>query len=68
MIDTSELKLIIFKKNLSQSSVAKSIGITPKTFYAKMSKGVFNSDEIEKMISLLDIKNPIEVFFANKVT
>lgn len=29
-----------------------------------MKKGVFGSDEIDKMISLLKIQNPAEIFFA----
>lgn len=66
MIRTDELRGIIAKNNLSQAKVAEQIGITPKTFYEKMSKGVFGSDEIEKMIILLKIEDPISVFFAVK--
>ena len=62
MIQTDELRGIITKRNMSQASVAKAIGITP--FYGKMKKGVFGSDEIDKMISLLKIQNPAEIFFA----
>lgn len=68
MIDTNALRGRIAEKGFSQSDVAKSIGITPKTFYTKMDKGVFGSDEIEAMIALLDIKDPARIFFANKVT
>ena len=56
MIQTDELRGIITKRNMSQASVAKAIGITPKTFYGKMKKGVFGSDEIDKMISLLKMQ------------
>lgn len=66
MIRTDELIGCIAKRGLSQASVAKEIGITPKTFYEKMKKGVFGSDEIEKMIDLLKIENPAEIFFAGK--
>lgn len=51
---------------MSQSDVAKAIGITPKTFYTKMKSGVFGSDEIEAMISVLKIDKPMEIFFAKK--
>lgn len=68
MIKTNELKGIIAKNGLSQRKVAKHLGITEKTFYDKMKRGIFNSDEISKMISLLDIDNPSDIFFANKVT
>ena len=64
MVDTSKLRGIIVSVNLTQTKVAKSIGIAPKTFYMKMKKGVFGSDEIEKMIDLLKIDDPIPIFFA----
>lgn len=66
MIRTDELRGIITKNSMSQASVARAIGITPKTFYEKMKKGVFGSDEIDKMISLLHIKNPTDIFFAQR--
>ena len=64
MIRTDKLRGIIAEKGLSQTDVAKEIGITPKTFYEKMKIGVFGSDEIETMIALLDIKDPASIFFA----
>lgn len=66
MIRTDELRGIIAKNNYSQARVAEEIGITPKTFYEKMSKGVFGSDEIETMIRLLHIENPTDIFFAQE--
>ena len=64
MVDTNKLRGCIVANGKSQEEVAKSIGITPKTFYLKMKKGVFGSDEIEKMIKLLDIDDPLSIFFA----
>ena len=66
MIKTNELKGIIVMNGFSQSDIAKMIGITPKTFYDKMQRGVFNSDEIEKMIVALKIENPTAIFFARE--
>lgn len=68
MIDTNALKGRIAEKGMSQANVAKAIGITPKTFYTKMDKGIFGSDEIEAMIDILDISEPARIFFAKKVT
>jgi DNA-binding Xre family transcriptional regulator len=68
VIDTNALKGIIVTKGYSQRKLAKELGITEKTFYSKMNKGVFDSDEIENMIDILNIKNPIEIFFAKNVT
>ena len=68
MIDTNELRGIIAKQGLHQTDVARFIGIAPKTFYDKMKKGVFGSDEIEAMIILLKIEKPEAIFFVQKVT
>lgn len=66
MIKTNELKGIIVKNGYTQKQVAERIGITPKTFYEKMKRGVFGSDEIEIMIDMLNISNPSEIFFAKE--
>lgn len=68
MIRTDKLRGIIAENGLSQSKVAEMIGVTPKTFYEKMKIGVFGSNEIQIMIDKLNIKNPVEIFFANGVT
>lgn len=68
MIDTRELRGVIARNGKSQTDVAKMLNITPKTFYMKMQKGVFGSDEIQIMIDELHIENPVEIFFAKKVT
>lgn len=68
MIDTKALKVAMVNAELTQKEVATSIGMTPKTFYSKMKKGVFGSDEMEAMIDLLSIENPGEIFFAKEVT
>ena len=66
MIKTDELRGIIAKNKLSQTDVAKMIGVTPKTFYEKMKIGVFGSDEIQIMIDELHIDDPMPIFFAHK--
>lgn len=51
-IKTNELAGIIVSRGMSQKEVAHHLGISANTFYAKMSKGIFGSDEIEKMIGV----------------
>ena len=68
MIDTNALKGIIVSRGKTQADVAQHLGITPKTFYEKMKKGVFDSDEMFEMIEFLGINNPDKIFFANFVT
>lgn len=64
MVDTNRLKGIIVQNEKTQEDVAKHIGMSPKTFYLRMKKRVFGSDEIEKMIEYLNIDDPISIFFA----
>lgn len=66
MVKTNELRGIIVSNELTQADVAKMIGVTPKTFYAKMKSGIFGSDEIQIMIDKLKIENPMEIFFAKE--
>lgn len=68
MVDVNRLKGLIVQNQKTQEDVAKHIGMTPKTFYLKMKKGVFGSDEMEKMIDYLNIDDPASIFFAKNVT
>lgn len=64
MILTQELKGIMAAEGFSQRQVAQALGMSDKTFYKKMKRGVFKSNEMEKMIALLHIQNPGRIFFA----
>ena len=64
MVDTTRLKSLMVLNETTQEQVARALGMTPKTFYLKMKKKVFGSDEIEKMIELLHIDDPMAVFFV----
>lgn len=52
MVDTNELRGIFAKNGKSQTDVAKMLNIAPKTFYLRMKKGVFGSDEIQILIPI----------------
>lgn len=68
MVNTNKLRGIIAERGLDQKDVAEMIGKSPKTFYEKMKKGKFDSDEIMLMVSGLKIGNPVDIFFADDVT
>ena len=68
MIMVNELKGRFVAKGLTQEEVAKHIGITPKTLSLKLKAGVLGSDEIEKLMELLEIEDPRYIFFGKKVT
>ena len=61
-------KLKMVDPDCSIIKEAKALGISEKTFISRMRRGVFGTDEAEKMIKVLDIKNPIDIFFAAEVT
>lgn len=65
MIKINKLKARFVEKGYTQQDIAKELGITDVTLSRKLNRGVFNSDEIYKMIVLLDIENPTEIFFAD---
>lgn len=68
MIRVNELKGRIVACGLTQAEVAHKIGITPKTLSAKLQRGVLDSDEIYKLMDILSIDDPVDIFFAEEVT
>lgn len=66
MVDTDKLRGIIAERGMSQRQVAKRLGMAEKTFYSKMERRVFGTDEVEAMIDILRIDSPCEIFFAKK--
>lgn len=63
-MNVAKLRGIIAERGYSQKEVAEHLGIAPKTFYLKMKKGVFGTDEVQVMTALLAIKNPAEIFLS----
>ena len=68
MVHVNKLRGKMAEKGRSGIDMARVIKKTPKTFYEKMKKGVFDSDEITAIVEDLDIENPMEIFFAEEVT
>ena len=64
MINVNALKAEWVKKGLHQKDVAALLSIAPKTFSLQLKRGVLGSDSIEILIKELNIKNPIDIFFA----
>lgn len=62
----AKLRGIIVAKGFTQEQVASKIGMSPKTFYNKMKKGVFGTDEVIAMIELLDIDDPVDIFLRSE--
>ena len=68
MVNVKKLRGLMAEKSRTGKDMARVIKKTPKTFYEKMKKGVFDSDEIKAIVEDLAIENPMEIFFAEEVT
>lgn len=68
MIRTDKLIGEMAARRISGRKMAEKLGVSPKTFYTKMKRGVFGTDEVEIMIKELELNDPMAIFFANKVT
>lgn len=68
MVNVDKLRGVIAERGLSQRQVARMLGISEKTFYSRMKTGRFWSSEINKLISLLDITQPKDIFFPDRGT
>ena len=66
MVAVDKLRGIIAERGMSQRQVAKRLGMNEKTFYMKMQRGVFGTDAVEKLVSLLSISDPVDIFLAKK--
>lgn len=68
MVDTDKIRGLMAEKRVTYKTMAGVIGVTPPTFSAKMASGIFNTDEMQKIVDYLGIENPVPIFFAKKVT
>ncbi|MBQ3495727.1 MAG: helix-turn-helix domain-containing protein [Clostridia bacterium] len=53
MLDKNALRAEMARQGLTQKQVAAELGISEKTFISRMRRGVFGTDEAEKLIALL---------------
>jgi IS30 family transposase len=66
VIDVNKLRGAIAENRLTNRELAKRLNMTDNTFYRKMKRGVFDSDEMEAMIGILHIQDPMAIFFAKR--
>ena len=63
MINIDKLNGKIAENRLTREKLAKAMGISTRGLSLKLKKGVFSNVEIEKLVKILKIDNPIEIFF-----
>lgn len=64
MVNAKELKAEFVRNGFTQKEVALKLNISERTLSSKLKKGVFGSDEIETLMKLLKINNPVPIFFS----
>ena len=64
MVDVNALKAEIIRNGYTQKEIAQKLGITPKTFSMRLKRKDLGSDEIEILMELLKITNPVPIFFS----
>lgn len=68
MVDTLKIKALVVERGMTQTEVAKRLGMSNKVWFDRMSKKKFDSEEMYNLIHILNIGNPAEIFFADEVT
>jgi len=68
VVDVNKLKAAVVEKGLGYGEVAEKIGMSRKTWYDRIASKKFNSDEMYRLIKVLDIEDPTAIFFADEVT
>ena len=68
MLNVPEFKAAMVRKGYTQKTLAGILGISEKTFCERLKNKRFGTDEIEVLIPLLEISNPMHIFFDGVVT
>ena len=69
MIDINKLKGKFLEKGYdTQEKQAKALGISTKTLQNKLKRGIFNSDEIFKIMEILKLDDPTPIFFVKNIS
>lgn len=66
MFSAPELKAQMARRGYTQERLAREIGVTPKTLYLKMKSGKFGTDEVTQIMRVLDIQDPVPIFFKHE--
>lgn len=68
MVDVNKLKGLIVERGLTQTEVRNRMGLTKRQWQCRIEKKKFDSDDMMKLITILEISNPSPIFFVNEVT
>lgn len=65
MVDINKLKATIVEKGLTQTEVHNRMGLTKRQWQCRMEKKKFDSDDMLKLVNILEITDPVPIFFVD---
>ena len=68
MLNVPEFKAAMVRKGFTQKMIAEKLGVSEKTLCERIKAKRFGTEEIEILIPLLDIQDPMAIFFDGVVT
>lgn len=68
MVNILALKAAMVKKGYTQKTLAKELGISERTLNSRLKNKCFGTNEIEILVDVLGISDPIPIFFDGLVT
>ena len=68
MLNVPEFRAAMVRKGYTQKALSEILGISEKTFCERLKKKRFGTEEIEQLIPVLDINEPMKNFFDGVVT
>ena len=68
MFNEREFEAQMVRKGVKKYELAEKLGMTYTSLYRKIKSGRFTREEIGKIIELLEIKDPVPIFFADELT
>lgn len=65
MFNRRRLQAQMVLKGINAKKLSEALGINESTFYRKMNNdGDFSRQEINTIVEVLEIENPVDIFFA----
>ncbi len=68
MLNVPEFRAAMVRKGFTQKAIAEKLGISEKTLCERLKTKRFGTEEIEILIPLLEIHDPMAIFFDGIVT
>lgn len=68
MVDSRLLLSEIIKKGYTRKSFCEKIGMPQSTFCRRLKRGDFRTQEAFRIMGVLELDNPDEIFFAKELT